>query len=128
MKHHTAEVSRYVANGLVATIVHYGVLNINLGIVQLKSAGLANFIAAFFGIVSSFIGNRYFVFNRTAESIKWQVFKFCGLYIAFAFVHGVFLWLWTDWHGLDYRVGFLLCTAIQMSMSYMANKFVVFRP
>jgi putative flippase GtrA len=128
MRHHTAEVSRYVANGLLATIVHYGVLNINLSIVQLKSAGLANFIAAFFGIVSSFIGNRYFVFNRTTESIKWQAFKFGGLYLAFAFVHGVFLWLWTDWHGLDYRVGFLLSTAIQMSMSYVANKFVVFRP
>ena len=42
------QVARYIANGLLATAVHFSVLQINLKLLGMTSAGLANFIAAFF--------------------------------------------------------------------------------
>ena len=127
MKQQAAEVFRYVINGLFATAVHYIVLTVNLGLFEFKSAGLANFIAAIFGIASSFLGSRYYVFHRTVEGLLQQAMKFSGLYGVIAALHGLILYLWTDWHGLDYRIGFLFATAIQVSLSYLGNKFLVFR-
>ena len=76
MKQQAAEVFRYVINGLFATAVHYIVLTVNLGLFEFKSAGLANFIAAIFGIASSFLGSRYYVFHRTVEGLLQQAMKF----------------------------------------------------
>jgi putative flippase GtrA len=127
MRQNAAQISRYVVNGLVATAVHYGVLTANINFLQFKSAGFANFVAAFFGIAVSFLGNRYFVFNKTSENIAKQAIKFSGLYGAIAVVHGMLLWVWTDWQGFDYRVGFLLATGIQVILGYLGNKFLVFK-
>lgn len=127
MKSQAAEVSRYAINGLIATAVHYGVLTANLSLLRFESAGLANFVAAIFGITMSFLGSRYFVFERSSESILQQAVKFSGLYGAIAVLHGLILWVWTDWQGLDYRTGFLLATCLQVSLSYLGNKFLVFK-
>ncbi len=127
MRSHLSEIARYAINGVVATAVHYGVLTTNLNVLEFKSAGLASFVAAFFGIATSFLGSRYFVFQGTAERIFHQAVKFSGLYGAIAVLHGLFLWTWTDWNGLDYRAGFLIATAIQVSLSYLGNKLLVFK-
>lgn len=127
MKSQAAEVSRYAINGLIATAVHYGVLTANLSLLELESAGLANFIAAIFGIATSFLGSRYYVFNRTTGSIVQQMLKFSGLYGVIAALHGLLLFVWTDWHGMDYRLGFLLATVMQVSLSYLGNKLLVFK-
>jgi putative flippase GtrA len=127
MSSQALEISRYVINGLVATAVHYGVLNINLGFLEFKSAGVANFVAAIFGIGTSFLGSRYFVFKRTEELMLHQALKFSGLYGAIAVLHGFFLWVWTDLQGLDYRLGFLIATLLQTSISYLGNKLLVFK-
>lgn len=128
MRPQANEISRYVINGLFATAVHYGVLIVNLNILEFKSAGLANFVAAIFGVFTSFLGNRYYVFNQTTEGILQQALKFSGLYGAIAALHGLLLFVWTDWRGLDYRVGFFFATGIQVSLSYLGNKFLVFKP
>jgi putative flippase GtrA len=127
MKSQAAEISRYVISGLIATAVHYGVLTVNLGPLGFKSAGLANFIAAIFGIVTSFFGSRYYVFKRSSENILQQAVKFSVLYGGIAILHGLILLIWTDWQRLDYRVGFLLATVLQVSLSYLGNKFLVFK-
>ncbi|HHW4681225.1 MAG TPA: GtrA family protein, partial [Xylella taiwanensis] len=57
------QVLRYLLNGLFATAVHYTILRFNMEVLDLHLAGLANGIAAVFGITVSFIGNRYFVFR-----------------------------------------------------------------
>lgn len=121
------EIARYGINGLAATAVHYGVLTFNLKVLQLSSAGLANLIAAVFGVGASFFGSRYFVFPAASQSIFRQALKFSALYGAIAVLHGLVLLVWSDWHGLDYRLGFLIATAIQVSLSYLGNKFLVFR-
>jgi putative flippase GtrA len=121
------EILRYGVNGIVATAVHYAVLTFNLQVLSMSSAGLANVVAALFGISISFIGSRYFVFRQTDKGILPQAAKFGGLYVAFAVVHGIVLFIWTDWLGYDYRLGFLMATAFQIAGSYLGNKFLVFK-
>ena len=121
------EVLRYAINGLVATAVHYAILTLNLKVFGMHSAGLANLIAASVGITVSFLGSRFFVFAGARGSLAGQALKFGGLYAAIALVHGGVLLVWTDMARLDYRVGFLIATAIQVSMSYVGSKRLVVR-
>ena len=121
------QILRYIANGVVATGVHYAVLMLNITVFGIASVGLANFIAAFFGITASFLGSRYFVFPQTNGGLLAQAIKFSGLYGMIAVMHGLLLWVWTDIQGLDYRLGFLLATAIQVSLSFVGNKWLVFK-
>lgn len=122
-----AEGGRYVVNGLFATAVHYGVLTFNLKVVGLPSAGLANLIAAMVGIATSFLGSRYYVFRMHMMPWMGQALRFGILYGAIALLHGGVLLVWTDWQGLDYRVGFLLATGLQVSLSYVGNRWLVFK-
>jgi putative flippase GtrA len=118
---------RYIANGVFATGVHYAILTLNIKIVGLASVGLASFIAAFFGIAASFLGNRYFVFSHTKGGFLEQVLKFSGIYGIIAVIHGLLLWVWTDMYGFDYRKGFLLATSLQLLLSFAGNKWLVFK-
>lgn len=124
-----AELTRFVVNGLAATAVHFGVLTFNLKVLGFGSAGLANVCAAVFGITASFLGSRFYVFAASSRQ-PWlpQAVKFSGLYGAIALLHGLVLWLWTDRLGLDYRLGFVIATGLQVTLSYLGNKFLVFRP
>ncbi|MBK8973270.1 MAG: GtrA family protein [Hahellaceae bacterium] len=120
------EIKRYIVNGLVATAVHYAVLHFNIEVVGIKSAGLANLLAAVVGITTSFLGSRYYVFRHTEGSIWTQAARFSGLYATLAVLHGLTLLVWTDWLGLSYTGGFLLATGFQVSLSYLGNKYLVF--
>ena len=121
------ELLKYGINGLFATAVHFGVLTLNLKVSGISSAGAANLIAACFGICTSFFGNRYFVFQKNDSNLLSQALKFCGLYGAIAFLHGFILLVWSDWFGLDYRIGFLIATLFQFVLSYIGNKKMVFK-
>lgn len=118
---------RYVVNGLVATGVHYAVLSFGLEQLRIPSAGLANLLAATAGITTSFLGSRYFVFRASDGSMLDQAARFVVLYASIALLHGAVLWLWTDIGRLDYRLGFLVATALQVMLSYWGNKRLVFR-
>jgi putative flippase GtrA len=118
---------RFVVNGLAATAVHFSVLLFLREIIGLPSAGLANFLAAIPGISASFLGNRFYVFRSRNAPWTGQAGRFLALYATCAAMHGLFLWAWTDQGGLDYRVGFVLATALQMAMSYSGNRLLVFR-
>lgn len=127
MKSNATELIRYGINGGVATIVHFGALHANLNWFGMQSAGLANLLAAVVGISCSFIGSRYFVYKTQSEKIWNQAVRFAALYAAIACIHGSLMWAWTDWQQFDYRTGFLIATFAQVSMSYMGNKFLVFK-
>ncbi|MEM5312065.1 GtrA family protein [Paraburkholderia sp. JHI869] len=121
------ELIRYVINGLVATAVNYGVLHTCIEVLHLRSAGLANFIGSVFGITSSFLGNRYFVFGGAGEPIGSQALRFLGLYAAIAILNGGVMYIWSDVYGLGYRSGFLLTTVAQFLLSYLGGKQFVFK-
>jgi len=120
------QVLRYFVNGLVATAVHFAFLTFCLRVLEVGSAGIANLAAAAVGITTSFLGSRYYVFRRREDSILHQAARFGTLYASIALLHGSVLFLWTDVLGLDYRIGFLLATGLQVVLSYWGNKRLVF--
>ena len=120
-------VVRYAINGLVATSAHFCVLHINLKILGFSSAGLANLVAAFFGIAISFVGSRYFVFKAHEQPISRQVLKFAGLYTVIALIHGGVMYFWSDILGWDYVISFMIATAVQVMISYWGNNLLVFK-
>jgi putative flippase GtrA len=127
MNSRPTELIRYVINGLAATAVHFAVLSFNLTVLHFSSAGAANALAACFGVTASFFGSRYFVFARTDRALLQEATRFVALYGVIAVLHGLLLLVWTDWGGLDYRSGFVLATILQVSLSYLGNKILVFR-
>ncbi|AJC46008.1 GtrA family protein [Xanthomonas sacchari] len=118
---------RYLINGLVATAIHYSVLRFNMQVLDMHSAGVANGIAAIFGITVSFIGSRYFVFRAAQGKLGRQGLLFVATYGCIALLHAGILYLWTDVYALDYTLGFLVATCMQVSVSFIANKFMVFK-
>ncbi|UUY10025.1 GtrA family protein [Pseudomonas sp. J452] len=122
-----AEVGRFVINGLFATAVHYAALIFNLRVLELPSAGLANFFAAWCGIAASFIGSRFFVFRSREAPLARQATRFLASYAAIACLHGLLLYVWTDQLQRDYAVGLVLAAMMQAVLSYLGNKLLVFR-
>jgi len=121
------EIVRYILNGIVATLVHYGLLNFNILVLGIAPVGLANFIAALFGIITSFIGSRYFVYKTHTNSLFDQIFNFYILYLCIAVLHGFVLYVWTDRYGLNYHLGFVCASILQVLLSYLGNKLLVFK-
>ena len=122
-----ARALRFLANGLFATGAHFAVLATLIEVVKLDSAGAANLLAATVGVPVSFLGNRHFVFRSAAQPLFGQALRFVALYAATALMHGAALFGWTDLGGLD-RNGFLLATGLQVVISYLGNRWLVFRP
>jgi putative flippase GtrA len=118
--------ARYLVNGAAATLVHYGVLALLMEVARLPSAGLANLLAATVGITTSFIGSRCFVFRAGRGDWRSQAQRFAVVYAILAVMHAAVLFVWTDQLGLDFRIGFLLATGLQMTISFLANKLLVF--
>jgi len=118
---------RYLINGLAATGVHFLVLTFNLKVLGWGSAGIANMVAAVFGIGVSFIGSRYFVFQGSVEPLLKQIYRFIFLYAAIALLHGALMYLWADHYGLNYIAGFVVATGMQVLCSYWGNKRMVFK-
>jgi putative flippase GtrA len=122
-----AEILRFVANGLIATAIHFVVLNLNISAFKMHSAGMANFFAALVGITASFVGNRYYVFRGKKQPLGAQTGKFILLYGTLAVLQGAILFLWTDCFKLDYRLGFVLAVTLQVVISFFGNKRLVFK-
>jgi putative flippase GtrA len=120
--------ARYVANGTAATLVHYGVLVLLLDVAGFRSAGAANLVAAIVGITFSFMGSRYFVFDARHGEWRHQFRRFVVVYSTLALVHASVLLFWTDQFGYDFRIGFVLATGLQVMISFIANRFLVFAP
>lgn len=118
---------RYLINGLVATAVHFFVLTLTFKYFSWDSAGLANMVAAIFGISTSFIGSRYFVFQNSNEPLLRQLYRFIFLYAAIAMLHGLLMYVWVDIYEMSYIIGFGLATIMQVIFSYFGNKLMVFK-
>ena len=118
---------RYLINGLAATAVHFAVLTFNLTVLGWRSAGIANLVAAVFGITASFLGSRYFVFQGSTEPLFKQVYRFIFLYAAIALLHGALMYVWADHYNLNYIAGFIVATGMQVLCSYWGNKRMVFK-
>jgi putative flippase GtrA len=116
-----------MGNGCFATIVHYGFLEFNLNVLMLSTIAFANVIACCFGILVSFLGNKYIVFKSISGSFSGQLFHFFLFYCFVAIFHGTFIYIWADFNGYNYRIGFLIATALQVLITYNYNKILIFK-
>ena len=126
MREEAGRVLRFVLNGLFATVVHYGVLAGLIEGAEMASAALANALAAVCGIAVSYAGNRNFVLRSRAPHRRAGA-RFLACYAAIVSLHGGAMALWADVGGLDYRIGFLLFTGAAAVLTYLLNRFLVFR-
>jgi putative flippase GtrA len=116
----------FIGNGLASRDIHFSVLRFLVSLMEVSSVGLANRIASIFKFNVSFLGNHYFIFKSEKNTMAGQVIRLVFLYGCIVLLHGSFLFLWCEIQGLDYRVGFLIATGVQVSISYISNKFLVF--
>jgi putative flippase GtrA len=121
------QMALYAINGAIATIAHYVALYICIERYNLNSAGFANFLASLVGIFVSFMGNRYIVFKNTNQKITRQFFKFSLVYVLIAFMHGGFLYVWSDILSKSYNHGFVIVVIIQFVFGYFASRKFVFQ-
>jgi putative flippase GtrA len=120
------EIARYIVNGVAATGVHYFVFVAISNILAPGSAGIANFLASFFGISVSFLGSRYFVFRNWRAPIVTQFIRFGALYAAIAVLSGLTLYVWSDVMSLNKTIGFLIGVFLQVVFSYVGGRRLVF--
>lgn len=123
----TLEVVKFCINGLIAAAVHFFVLYICINFFLIEYYGVSNSLGAIFGIISSFIGNRYFVFHKSKGNFLKQSLRFSLLYLVIAVNHGLFLYLWSDVLNKDYIIGFFLITCFNTILSFLGNKYKVFK-
>lgn len=116
---------RFALVGLLATAVHYATLVLLLEGVGVPSAGIANGLASFVGIATSYTGNRHLVFSSGASHAV-TLPRFLSVYAVVALMHAGGLALWTDMLGLPYQFGFLLLTGLSVLVTYFANRCFVF--
>lgn len=117
---------KYAANGVLATAAHYAVLYACIEFLGVSSIGVSNFIASILGILTSFIGNKYFVFGTGLSPVRQELVLFLMLYSLIAVMHGLFLYVWSDLLLHSYNIGFVIVVSIQFALGYVASKFVVF--
>lgn len=117
---------RFGINGLVATATHYIVLVVLVEGAGVTPIALATILAANCGIAVSYLGNRSFVM-RVKSPHRGAISRFLISYAAIVGVHGALMALWADWAGLDYNIGFVLFTAVAAGVTYLSNRFYVFR-
>jgi len=121
------EAMRYVVNGLLATAVHFSILTLNMQVFEMHSAALANGLASIVGISVSFIGSKFYVFRKYGGKIAGQALKFFILYACIASIHVGILFLWSDFLGFRYQIGFIIAIIFQVGMSFFGNKLIVFK-
>ncbi len=126
MGEEVGRVLRFVLNGLFATAVHYAALAGLIEGADMASAALANALAAVCGIAVSYAGNRNFVLRSRAPHRRAGP-RFLAGYAAVVSLHGGAMALWADIGGQDYRIGFLLFTGMAAVLTYLLNRFFVFR-
>jgi len=117
----------FILNGGIATAVHFTVLILLIEKLDVQSLVHANIVAGVAGVSYSFLGNKYFVFNFPRGNIYYQASKFILIYICIIFFHTLILNISTNVYGLDYRASFVIASLIIIIISFLSNKFMVFR-
>ena len=120
------EIFLFLINGFLATLVHLAALILFVNFAGL-SYGASNFLSFLVGSISSFLGNKFFVFKvKNKFRTTSQFIKFFFLYLTLAFEHGIALHWWSDINEYNYIVGFLLITMLNIIISFIFNKYIIF--
>ena len=123
---------KFIINGLFATFIHYvTMLLISNYVIAIYS--IAYFIASFFGILTSFLGNKFFVFtNSNQDSFKnngtsKQLRSFLLLYGLIMLICSILMGVLSDLLHINYNLSFIISLGVQTLLSFFGNKNYVFK-
>jgi len=123
---------KFIINGLFATFIHYvTMLLISNYVIAIYS--IAYFIASFFGILTSFLGNKFFVFtnsnqNSSQNNNAFKQFKiFLLLYGLIMLICSILMGVLSDLLHINYNLSFIISLGVQTLLSFFGNKNYVFK-
>jgi len=94
---------------------------------------IAYFIASFFGILTSFLGNKFFVFtnsnqNSSQNNNAFKQFKiFLLLYGLIMLICSILMGVLSDLLHINYNLSFIISLGVQTLLSFFGNKNYVFK-
>ena len=116
---------RFAINGLVATGVHYLVMVFAIHVLGITWYSLAYALAFLFAVVTSFWGNKLFVF-KSRQVQDFQFVKFVILYLGLLVMTSLTMWVVSDYGGLHYNTGFIIAVTLQFIGGYLGSRYLIF--
>ena len=123
---------KFITNGLLATFVHYVIMllisNYLIGIYS-----IAYGIASIFGILTSFLGNKFFVFTNANQDSSpnnltfKQLRSFLLLYGLIMLICSALMGVLSDLLYINYNLSFMMALCVQTLLSFFGNKRYVFK-
>ena len=123
---------KFIANGLLATFVHYVIMHL-ISNYLIGIYFIAYGIASIFGILTSFLGNKFFVFtnanqNRSPNNRSFkQLRSFLLLYGLIMLICSVLMGVLSDLLYINYNLSFMMALCVQTLLSFFGNKCYVFK-
>ena len=123
---------KFIVNGLFATIVHY-VIMLLISHYLIAIYSIAYGIASIFGIMTSFLGNKFVVFansthNRSQNNGTFiQLKSFLLLYGLIMLICSILMGVLSDFLNVNYNLSFIIALSIQTLLSFFGNKCYVFK-
>jgi putative flippase GtrA len=117
--------ARFTINGLVATCVHYVAMVFAIHVLGILWYSLAYAFAFLFAVVTSFWGNKRFVFKNTQVQ-DFQFVRFVSLYVTLLFITSLTMWAVSDYGGFHYNVGFIIALMLQFIGGYLGSRYLIF--
>ena len=123
---------KFIINGLFATFIHYvTMLFISNYVIAIYS--IAYFIASIFGILTSFLGNKFLVFTNSNQNCSQNnnAFKqlkiFLLLYGLIMLICSILMGVLSDFLLINYNLSFMISLIVQTLLSFFGNKRYVFK-
>lgn len=82
-------------------------------------------VAAVAGILTSYTGNRHYVFLSRNKAVP-ELARFFIVYITVGLLHTVVMYILVDVLQFNLTVGFAFATSLQVLASYTFNRLIVF--
>ena len=116
---------RFTINGLAATGVHYLAMVFAIYVLGIKLYSLAYSFAFLFAVMTSFWGNKRFVFKHRQVQ-DFQFVKFFLLYLGLFFMTSLTMWAACDYGSLNYNTGFIIAVTLQFIGGYLGSRYLIF--
>lgn len=119
------QLGRYLATGLLAAALEYGLL-----ILLTEYAGLwyiiSNSIAYASGFAVSFLLNRYWSF-QSRENIVKQFLQYAALFSLNLILNNILMYLFTNTAGIPYTISKLIVMSMVVGWNFIIFKKVIYR-
>jgi len=123
---------KFILNGLLATGVHY-VTMLLLSHYVIAIYAIAYGVASVFGMLTSFLGNKFFVFtsanqNRAQYNGTFsQLRSFLILYGLIMLICSLLMGVLSDLLHINYNLSFIMALCVQTLLGFFGNKRYVFK-